>query len=55
MASFYYNYQNPSGFRFLILIRAINCSLPSTGITKFELEKGNKMNSHGNCSKIMPS
>ena len=44
MASFYYNYQNPSGFCFLMLIRAI-CSLLSPGITKFEFEKESEMNS----------
>ena len=53
MASFDYNYQNPSVFCFLVLIRAI-CSLLSTGITKFEFEKENKMNS-GSCSQMTPS
>ena len=54
MASFDSNYQNPSVFfYFLMLIRAY-CSLLSTGITKFEFEKDNKMNS-GSCSQMPPS
>ena len=44
MASFFYNYQNPSGFCILMLIRANACSLLSTGTTKFEFEKENEMN-----------
>ena len=62
MASFDYNYQNPSVFCFLMLIRAIALCCPlglqnlnlSTGITKFEFEKGNEMNS-GSCSQMTPS
>ena len=54
MASFDYNYQNPSGFCFLMLIINSFCSLLSTGITKFEFEKENDMNS-GSCSQMTPS
>ena len=55
MASFYYNYQNPSGFSFLMLIRAIVLCWDSfTGITKFTFEKENEINS-GSCSKMTPS
>ena len=46
MTSFYYNYQNPSGFCFLMLIRAIVLCCPM-GLQKFEFEKENKMNSCG--------
>ena len=54
MVSFYYNDQNPSGFCFLMLIKAFFFFLLSTGITKFEFEKENEMNS-GSCSKMTPS
>ena len=47
MASFHYNYLNPSIYCFLMLIRAI--VLASTEITKFEFEMENKVNS-GSCS-----
>ena len=50
MASFYYNYQNPSGFCFLMSY----CCLLSTRITKFEFEKENEM-TFGSCSKMTPS
>ena len=50
MASFYYNYQNPSGFCFLKLIRAIVLCCP-LGLKKFEFEKESEMNS-GSFSKI---
>ena len=55
-ASFDYNYQNPSVVCFLMLIRAIVLFSPllSTGITKFEFEKENEMNS-GSCSQMTPS
>ena len=49
MASFDYNYQNPSAFLF-----SHASSLHSTGITKFEFEKENEMNS-GSCSQMTPS
>ena len=51
MASFYYNYQNPSLFSYA---NKSYYSLLSTGITKFEFEKENNMNS-GSCSKMTPS
>ena len=45
MASFYYYYQNPSGFCFLVEIIAF-VILPSLGlITKFKYERKNEMNS----------
>ena len=53
MASFDYNYQNPSVFCFLMLIYKSYCSLLSTGNTKFEFKKENKMNS-GSCSQKWP-
>ena len=45
---------NHTSVFFLMLITAIVSSLLSTGITKFEFEKENEMNS-GNCSQMMPS
>ena len=53
MASFYYNYQNPSGFSFLMLIRAIVLCCP-LGLKEFEFEKESEMNS-GSFSKITSS
>ena len=53
MASFYYNYQNPSGFSFLMLIRAIVLFCP-LGLKEFAFEKKSEMNS-GSCSKITSS
>ena len=44
MASFYYNYQNPSGFCFLMLMRAI-VLCPLLGLQNFEFEMENEMNS----------
>ena len=53
MASFDLNYQK---VQFLLFSHAYySCSsLLSTGITKFEFEKENDMNS-GNCSEMTPS
>ena len=53
MASFDYNYQNRSGFCFLMLIRAFVLCCP-LGLKKFEFEKENEMNS-GSCSQVTPS
>ena len=44
MLSFYYYYQNPSGFCFLMQIRVI-CHLNLNGINKFKYERKNEMNS----------
>ena len=38
MASFYYNYQNPSGFSFLMLIRAIVLCCP-LGLQNLHLKR----------------
>ena len=52
MTSFYYCDQNPSGFCFLVLIRAFVLNL--TGIRKFKYERKNEKDS-GRSSKITPS
>ena len=52
MASFYYHDKDPSGFCFLLQIRAFVINL--TGATKFKFERKNKKNS-GRCSKMTPS
>ena len=44
MPSFYYYYQNPSGFCFLMQIRVI-FHLNLNGINKFKYERKNEMNS----------
>ena len=41
MASFYYNYQNPSGFSFLMLIRAI-VLCPPLGLQNLHLKRKTK-------------
>ena len=41
MASFYYNYQNPSGFSFLMLIRAIVLCSP-LGLQNLHLKRKTK-------------
>ena len=53
MASFDYNYQNPSVICFLMLIRAIVLCSP-LGLQNLNLKKKNEMNS-GNYSKLTPS
>ena len=52
MASFYYNYQNPSGFCVLMLIRVIVLCCP-LGLQNLNLKK-KTMNS-GSCGKMTPS
>lgn len=51
MASFDYNFQNPSVFCFLMLIRSVVLCSPLGILTKFEFENKNQMNS-GSC--MMP-
>ena len=53
MISFYYYDQNPSGFYFLVLIRAFVIQ-NLTGITKFKYERKNEKDS-GHSSKMTPS
>ena len=53
MASFYYNYQNPSGFSFFMLITAIVLCSP-LGLQNLHLKSKKEMNS-GSCSKMTPS
>ena len=50
MASFYYYGQDPSGFCFLVQIRAF-CYLNLTGVTQFKYEKKTEKNS-GRSSKM---
>ena len=49
MSNFYYNYQNPSAFCFLVQIRPV-VFFSLSGSDKFEYESKNKMNS-GSCSQ----
>ena len=53
MTSFYYYDQNPSGFCFLVLIRAFVMQT-SAGITKFTYERKIEKDS-GRSSKMTPS
>ena len=53
MASFYYYDQDPSGFCFLVQIRAF-VFFSLTGATKFKYEKKTQKNS-GRSSKMTPS
>ena len=53
MASLYYYEQNPSGFCFLVQIRAFVIQT-LTGITKFKYERKNENNS-GRSSRMKPS
>ena len=53
MTSFYYYDKNPSGFCFLVLIRAFVIQT-SAGITKFTYERKNEKDS-GRSSKMTPS
>ena len=53
MTSFYYYNQNPSGFRFLMHIRAFVFET-SLGNAKLEYERKNKKDS-GRSSKVTPS
>ena len=53
MVSFDYNYQNPSVFCFLMLIRDIVLAF-SLELQNLNLKRKNEMNS-GNCSQMTPS
>ena len=53
MASFYYYDQNPSGFCFLVQIRAL-VILSSLGLPNFKSERKNEKH-YGRSSKMTPS